>query len=444
VAPMPLQQGDPSQVGRYQLAARLGAGGMGVVYLGEADDGQQVAVKVLRPGYADDSEFQARFRREAAALARVRNKYTVQVIDADTDSATPFLVTEFAEGPSLSEHVDAHGPLHPEALYRIASALAEALDAIHAAGVTHRDLKPSNVLLTEAGPKVIDFGIARIGDGTTITGTGLAIGSPGYMAPEQATGHTGQESDIFAWALILVFAASGQPPFGGGEIIGILHRIVSESPDISAIPPRLMPLVQGALAKDPARRPTAADLVRELSSEAFGGTMPWTAAVAETAQRRRGAAIAAAAAVVILAGTGAALLPLGGSKPGNGSSAGTGPTPSVTSSTVSGTRHVPDMGTPGTQPGSVPGALPGLTGKHKLDKGAVGKGSNGSGGSHGEGGAAAVSHPSASFVASPSGSASMSPSPSPSASTSTSTSGGPSTSASPGPSPGATGSASGG
>ena len=425
MAPMPLQQGDPSQVGRYQLAARLGAGGMGVVYLGEADDGQQVAVKVLRPDYADDPEFRARFQREAAALARVRNGYAVQVIDADPDSATPFLVTEFAEGPSLAEHVNAHGSLHPEAVFRLASALAEALDAIHAAGVTHRDLKPSNVLLTDAGPKVIDFGIARLGDEASITQTGLAIGSPGYMAPEQVTGHAGQEADIFAWALIVAFAASGQPPFGGGEMIGVLHRIVSESPDISAVPLRLMPLVQGALAKDPARRPTAADLVRELSIGTLREIVPRTAADPETAQRWRGAAIAAAAAVVLLAGTGAALLSHGGSKAGNGSSAGPRPTPSVTSSAASGTGHVSDTGAPGTQPGSVQGTPPGLAAKHKLDKGAADNGSNGYGGSRGEGGGA-MSRPSASSVASPSGSASVSPSTSVSPSPSTSATSSPS------------------
>jgi serine/threonine protein kinase len=251
--------------------ARLGSGGMGVVYLGQGPDGRQVAVKVLRPEYADDPEFRARFEREVSAMERVRNRYTVRVLDADTNSATPFLATQFAEGPSLTEHVQASGPLHPDAVVMLASALAEALAAIHAAGVTHRDLKPSNVLLTNAGPMVIDFGIAQIADTVSITRTGMAVGSPGYMAPEQVTGHAGREADIYTWALMVSYAASGQPPFGGGPTAAILHRILSEEPDISAVPPRLMPLVRAALNKDPQGRPSAVDLLRELSPGAAAG-----------------------------------------------------------------------------------------------------------------------------------------------------------------------------
>jgi serine/threonine protein kinase len=265
VAPQPLQQADPTQVGRYRLTARLGSGGMGVVYLGQGPDGRQVAVKVLRPEYADDPEFRARFEREVSAMERVRNRYTVRVLDADTNSATPFLATQFADGPSLTEQVQANGPLHPDAVVMLASALAEALAAIHAAGVTHRDLKPSNVLLTNAGPMVIDFGIAQIADTVSITRTGMAVGSPGYMAPEQVTGHAGREADIYTWALMVSYAASGQPPFGGGPTAAILHRILSEEPDISAVPPRLMPLVRAALNKEPQGRPSAVDLLRELS-----------------------------------------------------------------------------------------------------------------------------------------------------------------------------------
>jgi serine/threonine protein kinase len=251
--------------------ARLGSGGMGVVYLGQGPDGRQVAVKVLRPEYADDPEFRARFEREVSALERVRNRYTVRVLDADTNSATPFLATQFADGPSLTEQVQASGPLHPDAVVMLASALAEALAAIHAAGVTHRDLKPSNVLLTNAGPMVIDFGIAQIADTVSITRTGMAVGSPGYMAPEQVTGHAGREADIYTWALMVSYAASGQPPFGGGPTAAILHRILSEEPDISAVPPRLMPLVRAALNKEPQGRPTAVDLLRELSPGAAAG-----------------------------------------------------------------------------------------------------------------------------------------------------------------------------
>ena len=276
MAPTPLQQGDPPWLGNYQLTARLGAGGMGVVYLGKTSEGKQVAVKVLRPEYASDTEFRTRFRREVAAMVRVQNRYTVQVLDADRDSETPYLVTEYAEGPSLDEFVKTEGPLPPDALIRLASALAEALAAIHAAGVTHRDLKPSNVLLTDSGPMVIDFGIAQTADSVSITRTGMAVGSPGYMAPEQIIGQAGQEADVFAWALIVSFASSGQPPFGPGQATAIMHRILNGSPDISNVPPRLLPLVQAAISRDPAARPTAVDLVRELAPGALGGIAPRT------------------------------------------------------------------------------------------------------------------------------------------------------------------------
>lgn len=176
---------DPTRIGRYQITARLGSGGMGIVFLGEAKDGSQAAIKVLRPELADDPEFRARFQREVAALTRVQGLCTVRVIEADTESAKPFLATEYASGPSLAEYVGHSGPLLPQLLHGLATGLAEALAAIHAAGVIHRDLKPSNVLLTSAGPKVIDFGIAQTMDATAVTRTGMVVGSPGYMAPEQ-------------------------------------------------------------------------------------------------------------------------------------------------------------------------------------------------------------------------------------------------------------------
>ena len=212
----PLRDDDPSRVGRYRLTARLGAGGMGVVYLGVAPEapeapeapadpdsadsagapdssgGRQVAVKVLRPELADDPEFRARFGREVASLMRVRGECTVRVIEADTRSSQPFMVAEYAAGPSLSEYIDACGPLGPGMLYGLATGLAEALTAIHAAGVVHRDLKPSNVILGPGGPKVIDFGIAQTLDATSVTRTGMMVGSAGFMAPEQVMGRAGQ------------------------------------------------------------------------------------------------------------------------------------------------------------------------------------------------------------------------------------------------------------
>ncbi len=273
----PLRDGDPSRVGRYRLTARLGAGGMGVVYLGvvpdapnqpDAEQASRAAVKVLRPELADDPEFRARFGREVAALMRVRGECTVRVIEADTTSSRPFMVTEYAEGPSLSEYIDAYGPLGADMLYGLATGLAEALSAIHAAGVVHRDLKPSNVILGQGGPKVIDFGIAQTLDATSVTKTGMMVGSAGFMSPEQVTGRAGQAADIFAWAVTVAYAASGQPPFGTGESLAILYRILHDAPDVAAVPETLRPLVMSALAKDPQRRPTADELLDQLANPA--------------------------------------------------------------------------------------------------------------------------------------------------------------------------------
>src|SRR5580693_3538151 len=241
---------------------------MGVVYLGlDMDgDGSQVAVKVLRPELADDPEFRARFGREVASLMLVRGECTVRVVEADTNSSQPFMVTEYAAGPSLSEYIDANGPLGADMLYGLATGLAEALTAIHAAGVVHRDLKPSNVILGQSGPKVIDFGIAQTLDATSVTKTGMMVGSAGFMAPEQVTGRAGQAADIFAWAVTLTYAASGEMPFGTGSSDAILYRILHIEPDTSAVPELLRPMVEAALAKDPQRRPRADELLARLTS----------------------------------------------------------------------------------------------------------------------------------------------------------------------------------
>ena len=231
----------PAQVGRYRLIARIGTGGMGVVYLGTARDGSLVAVKVLRPDLADDPEFRDRFGREVANLTRVQGVCTVRVIEADTDSAWPFMATEYVPGPSLSEYVATYGPPGPDMMYGLATGLAEALTAIHAAGIVHRDLKPSNVILGHDGPKVIDFGIAQALDATSVTRTGMMVGSAGFMAPEQITGRAGQAADIFAWAVTLTYAASGQMPFGTGSSEAVLYRILHLEPDTSAVPDLLRP-----------------------------------------------------------------------------------------------------------------------------------------------------------------------------------------------------------
>jgi len=261
-----LREGDPSRIGRFRLTARLGAGGMGVVYLGEARGTGQVAIKVIRPEVGDEDEFRARFRREVALLTRVQGLCTVRVVEADTESTSPFLVTEYAAGPSLSEQVKRNGPLGPEMLVGLATGLAEALVAIHRAGVVHRDLKPGNVILTQAGPKVIDFGIAQALDGTVLTRTGMSMGSPGFMAPEQITGEPGQAADIFSWGLTVAYAASGRQPFGSGPAEVLPYRIVHGTPDIGEVPDVLRPLVEAAVAKDPSARPAAGDLLAWLTA----------------------------------------------------------------------------------------------------------------------------------------------------------------------------------
>jgi serine/threonine protein kinase len=268
MARTPLRETDPPRVGSYQLLARLGAGGMGVVYLASGQDGHPVALKVLRPEMADDAEFRTRFSREVTALTRVRGVCTVRVIDADTTSARPFLVTEYAEGPSLAEYVDSRGPMDPQMLYGLATGLAEALTAIHTAGIVHRDLKPSNVLLTAGGPRVIDFGIAQVLEATAVTRAGMTVGSAGYMAPEQIMGRAGTATDIFSWAVTIAYAASGRSPFGTGTSEVILYRILHETPDIAAVPAALHAQVAAGIDKDPHARPTAPELLSQLTRTA--------------------------------------------------------------------------------------------------------------------------------------------------------------------------------
>ena len=266
MARTPLRPDDPTRIGHYRLTARLGSGGMGVVYLGVSWDGGPVAVKVLRPELAGDQEFRHRFGREVAALVQVKGVCTVRVIEADSQSSTPFVVTEYAPGPSLSEYIDKHGSVGPEMLFGLATGLAEALTTIHAAGIMHRDLKPSNIILTDGGPKVIDFGIARRQDTRGVTKTGMMIGSLGFMAPEQISGRPGREADIFAWGVTVAYAASGRSPFGAGNSHSILYRIMYGDPEIASVPDSLRPLVEASLAKDPQSRPTARQLLDRLTS----------------------------------------------------------------------------------------------------------------------------------------------------------------------------------
>ena len=260
-----LRPEDPRQIGPYRLRARLGAGGMGRVYLGLSAGGRAVAVKVVRPELGSDPEFRARFRQEVAVAQRVSGLFTAPVIDADLDGQEPWLATAFVRGPSLAEAVAEHGPLPTESVVGLAAGLAEGLSAIHAAGVVHRDLKPANVLLAEDGPRVIDFGISRAVEAAAgLTRTGLVVGSPGFMSPEQAEGaEVGPASDIFSLGAVLAFAATGQGPFGVGSTPALVYRVVHGQANLEAMPTAVRALVGRCLVKDPSLRPSAAELLAE-------------------------------------------------------------------------------------------------------------------------------------------------------------------------------------
>ena len=261
-----LLPGDPAQVGPYRLTGVLGAGGMGRVFLGWSSGGRPVAVKVIRPELAGDPEFRARFRREVAAARTISGLYTALLVDADTDSQVPWLATAYVDGPSLSEAVAKYGPLPAGSVRALAAGLAEALAAVHALGLVHRDLKPSNVLLASDGPRVIDFGISRAADTTTVTSTGQSVGSPGYLSPEQAMGEeVGPASDIFSLGAVLAFAGTGAGPFGAGSLPALVYRVVHQPPALDEVPAELRPLIERCLAKDPGDRPAAADLLAELA-----------------------------------------------------------------------------------------------------------------------------------------------------------------------------------
>src|SRR5437763_2124 len=266
-----LAPGDPELIGPYRLRGRLGAGGMGRVYLGLSPGGRAVAVKVIRADLAQDAEFLARFRREVAVARTVSGLFTAPVIDADVDGPVPWLATAYVPGPSLADAVSEHGPLPAASVLALARGLAEALSAIHAAGVVHRDLKPANVLLAGDGPRVIDFGISRAVEASALTHIGLVVGSPGFMSPEQAEGReVGSPSDIFSLGAVLAFAATGRGPFGSGSTPALVYRVVHSGPQLDLMPAEVRPLAERCLAKDPALRPTAAELLAAAASPAAG------------------------------------------------------------------------------------------------------------------------------------------------------------------------------
>ncbi|MEV5830195.1 serine/threonine-protein kinase [Spirillospora sp. NPDC052242] len=252
-----LEPDDPERLGRYELTGRLGEGGQGVVYAGRGPDGEEVAVKLLRAHVARDPKARERFVRELAFAERVADFCTARVLEADLHGDQPYIVSEFVRGPSLYRLVRDEGPRTGAALQRLAIGTATALAAIHQAGIVHRDFKPPNVLMAEDGPRVIDFGIAKAFDGTS-TMTSQVVGTPAYMAPEQVSGQEiGAWTDMFAWGVTILFAATGRSPFGDDTVPAVMHRILHATPDTSMLPQPLAGLVTACLAKEPAQRPTA-------------------------------------------------------------------------------------------------------------------------------------------------------------------------------------------
>jgi serine/threonine protein kinase len=242
---------------------------MGRVFLGRSAGGRPVAVKVIRSELAADPDFRGRFRREVAAARRVNGLFTAMVVDADVDAEEPWLATAYVPGPSLAEAVRDHGPLPTGSVLALTAGLAESLAAIHAAGVVHRDLKPPNVLLAEDGPRVIDFGISRAAEATSMTRAGFVIGSPGFMSPEQAEGgEIGPASDVFSLGAVLVYAATGESPFGSGMTAALVYRVVHGAPRLDGVPALIRPLVERCLAKDPRERPMVRELLAVADAEA--------------------------------------------------------------------------------------------------------------------------------------------------------------------------------
>ncbi|MEV0258025.1 PQQ-binding-like beta-propeller repeat protein [Streptomyces sp. NPDC050732] len=266
-----------SYIGPYRVIRELGAGGMGRVHLAASRSGRAVAVKVVRPELAADPDFRRRFKAEVDAARAVSGAFTAPVVDADPEGPQPWLATAYIPGPSLTDALDAHGPMPEPTLRVLGGGLAEALAAIHRAGLIHRDLKPSNILLTLDGPRVIDFGISRAVDGTVLTAEGQVAGSPGFMSPEQSRGlELTPASDVFAFGAVLAFAATGTPPFGTGAVHALLYRAAYEEPQLTGVPPHLLGIVAACLDKDPARRPTVGQLQAWLRPETTAG---WLGAV---------------------------------------------------------------------------------------------------------------------------------------------------------------------
>jgi hypothetical protein len=271
-----LQAGDPEFIGPYRVTGRLGSGGMGHVFLGRSPGGRLLAIKVVRPELAGDLEFRVRFRREVAAARSVSGLFTAPVVDADTEAPVPWLATAYIAGSSLADTVARHGPLPGPPVLALAAGLAEGLLAIHSAGLVHRDLKPSNVLMAQDGPRVIDFGISRAMEASAVTSTGIVVGSPGFMSPEQAEGReVGPPSDVFSLGAVLAFAATGEGPFGSGSSAALIYRLVHNPPDLARVPGETRTLIEHCLDKDPGRRPSPRDLLAGLGGASLApGWLP--------------------------------------------------------------------------------------------------------------------------------------------------------------------------
>ncbi|MFE7133621.1 protein kinase [Streptomyces sp. NPDC057638] len=265
MAMMRLRREDPRVVGSFRLHRRLGAGGMGVVYLGSDRRGQRVALKVIRPDLAEDQEFRSRFAREVSAARRIRGGCTARLVAADLEADRPWFATQYVPGPSLHDKVAEGGGLLAADVAAIGAALSEGLVAVHEAGVVHRDLKPSNILLSPKGPRIIDFGIAWATGASTLTHVGTAVGSPGFLAPEQVRGvAVTPATDVFSLGATLAYAATGDSPFGHGSSEVMLYRVVHEEPQLHGVPDALAPLLRACLAKDPEERPSTLQLSMRL------------------------------------------------------------------------------------------------------------------------------------------------------------------------------------
>ncbi|MBL1067318.1 serine/threonine-protein kinase [Streptomyces sp. 7-21] len=278
MAMMRLRREDPRVVGAFKLHRRLGAGGMGVVYLGSDRRGQRVALKVIRPELAGDAEFRSRFAREVSAARRIRGGCTARLVAADLEAERPWFATQYVPGPSLHDRVQQEGPLSAAETAAIGAALAEGLVAVHEAGVVHRDVKPSNILLSPKGPRIIDFGIAWSSGASTLTHVGTAVGSPGFLAPEQVRGQpVTAATDVFSLGATLVYASLGDSPFGQGSSEVMLYRVVHEEPELRGVPAALEPLLRACLAKAPGERPSTLQLslrLKEIAAREARGSVP--------------------------------------------------------------------------------------------------------------------------------------------------------------------------